>query len=52
MIIDNDIKPFETQLIKCIINKSKKLIVNNKNKLNMLKCSFNKFIDMNKYKSQ
>ena len=51
MIIDNDIKPFETQLFKRIINKSEKLIDNNKNKLYMLKCLFNKFIDMNKYKS-
>ena len=51
MIIDNDIKPFETQLFKRIINKNEKLIDNNKNKLFMLKCLFNKFIDMNKYKS-
>ena len=51
MIIDNDIKPFETQLFKRIINKSEKLIDNNKNKMHMLKCLFNKFIDMNKYKS-
>ena len=51
MIIDNDIKPFETQLFKRIINKNEKLIDNNKNKLHMLKCLFNKFIDMNKYKS-
>ena len=51
MIIENDIKPFETQLFKRIINKNEKLIDNNKNKLFMLKCLFNKFIDMNKYKS-
>ncbi len=51
MIIDNDIKPFETQLFKRIINKNEKLIDNNKNKMIMLKCLFNKFIDMNKYKS-
>ena len=51
MIIDNDIKPFETQLFKRIINKNEKLIDNNKNKMHMLKCLFNKFIDMNKYKS-
>ena len=51
MIIDNDIKPFETQLFKRIINKNEKLIDNNKNKLHMVKCLFNKFIDMNKYKS-
>ena len=36
MIIDNDIKPFETQLFKRIINKSEKLIDNNKNKMHML----------------
>ena len=51
MIIDNDIKPFETQLFKRIINKNEKLIDNNMNKIYMLKCLFNKFIDMNKYKS-
>ena len=51
MIIDNDIKPFETQLFKRIINKNEKLIDNNMNKIFMLKCLFNKFIDMNKYKS-
>ena len=51
MIIDNDIKPFETQLFKRIINKTEKLIDNNMNKKTMVKCLFNKFIDMNKYKS-
>ena len=51
MIIDNDIKPFETQLFKRIINKKEKLIDDNPNKIFMLKCLFNKFIDMNKYKS-
>ncbi len=51
MIIDNDIKPFETQLFKRIINKNEKLVDDNKNKINMVKCLFNKFIDMNKYKS-
>jgi len=51
MIIENDIKPFETQLFKRIINKNEKLIDNNMNKRLMIKCLFNKFIDMNKYKS-
>ena len=51
MIIENDIKPFETQLFKRIINKNEKLIDNNMNKRHMIKCLFNKFIDMNKYKS-
>ena len=51
MIIENDIKPFETQLFKRIINKNEKLMDNNMNKIYMLKCLFNKFIDMNKYKS-
>ena len=51
MIIENDIKPFETQLFKRIINKNEALIDSNKNKIYMLQCLFNKFIDMNKYKS-
>ena len=51
MIIENDIKPFETQLFKRILNKNEKLIDNNMNKRHMIKCLFNKFIDMNKYKS-
>ena len=33
LIIENDIKPFETQLLKNIINKNKKLIDENENKI-------------------
>lgn len=51
MIIENDIKPFETQLLKNIINKNKKLIDDNENKTTMVKCLYNKFIAMDKYKS-
>ena len=51
MIIENDIKPFETQLLKNIINKNKKLIDDNENKTTMVKCLYNKFISMDKYKS-
>jgi hypothetical protein len=51
MIIENDIKPFETQLLKNIINKNKKLIDDNENKITMVKCLYNKFISMDKYKS-
>ena len=51
LIIENDIKPFETQLLKNIINKNKKLIDENENKILMVKCLYNKFISMNKYKS-
>ena len=51
LIIENDIKPFETQLLKNIINKNKKLIDENENKILMLKCLYKKFINMNKYKS-
>ena len=51
MIIENDIKPFETQLLKNIINKNKKIIDENQNKVEMVKCLYNKFISMNKYKS-
>lgn len=51
MIIENDIKPFETQLLKNIINKKKKLIDGNENKTYMSKCLFTKLITMNKYKS-
>ena len=50
-IIENDIKPFETQLLKNIINKNKKLIDENENKIIMIKCLYKKFITMNKYKS-
>ena len=51
LIIENDIKPFETQLLKNIINKNKKLIDDNENKILMIKCLCKKFITMNKYKS-
>ena len=51
LIIENDIKPFETQLLKNVINKNKKLIDENENKILMVKNLFNKFISMNKYKS-
>ena len=51
MIIENDIKPFETQLLKNILNKHKKLIDENENKIIMSKHLFSKFISMNKYKS-
>ena len=51
MIIENDIKPFETQLLKNIINKNKKLIDENENKITVIKHLYNKFISMNKYKS-
>ena len=51
LIIENDIKPFETQLLKNIINKNKKLIDENENKILMIKCLSKKFITMNKYKS-
>ena len=50
-IIENDIKPFETQLLKNIINKNKKIIDENENKIIMIKCLYKKFITMNKYKS-
>ena len=51
LIIENDIKPFETQLLKNVINKNKKLIDESENKILMVKYLFNKFITMNKYKS-
>ena len=51
MIIENDIKPFETQLLKNILNKNKRLIDENENKIIMIKHLYNKFISMNKYKS-
>ena len=51
MIIENDIKPFETQLLKNILNKHKKLIDENENKIIISKHLFSKFISMNKYKS-
>ena len=51
LIIDNDIKPFETQLLKNIINKNKKLIDENENKILVVKYLYIKFITMNKYKS-
>ena len=51
LIIENDIKPFETQLLKNVINKNKKLIDENDNKILMVRYLFNKFISMNKYKS-
>ena len=51
LIIENDIKPFETQLLKNIINKNKKLIDENENKILLIKYLYIKFITMNKYKS-
>ena len=51
LIIENDIKPFETQLLKNIINKNKKLIDENENKILVVKNLYIKFITMNKYKS-
>ena len=51
LIIENDIKPFETQLLKNIINKNKKLIDDNENKITVIKHLYIKFISMNKYKS-
>ena len=51
LIIENDIKPFETQLLKNVINKNKKLIDENENKTFMVQNLYNKFISMNKYKS-
>ena len=51
LIIENDIKPFETQLLKNVINKNKKLIDENENKITVIKHLYIKFISMNKYKS-
>ena len=51
LIIENDIKPFETQLLKNIINKNKKIIDENENKITVVKHLYIKFISMNKYKS-
>ena len=49
-IIDYDIKPFETQFFKNIINKNKNLI-DTENKKELVKILFDKYISMNKYKS-
>ena len=49
-IIESDIKPFETQFFKNIINKNKNLI-DTENKKELVKILFDKYISMNKYKS-